>query len=275
MNRCFTSLSVYAHFEASANAGPSINAVAAAGRTLFDTSLNAATELLTLNKAKVNNKLNSLTMKYDGSDIQVSKLLSTGDPVCGASGALTVILLPSTAGNGGEYEHVPQDGDYYFVATTQNDLWYQVIIRGIGKAIGLGDEFDLPGNDFLEPAVENTTLLGHGYPNLLYFKPEPTEAPYKSFKWRDKLSVTQQQVPLEIIRHPGNAATPDRTLDTSFTSPDRIKLYEGGGGYRTRVYRSSMDCLLRRKIAEPSLPIRKKEVQLCPICSEFMYHTFK
>jgi len=275
IDRSLTSISIYAHFEASANAGPSMNAPAAPGRTLFDTSMNSGAELLSLNKTKINDKLNSLSLKYDGADIQASTLLSTKGPVSGGAGALTVILLPPTAGNGGEYEHEPQAGDYYFVATTQNNRWYQVIIRGVAKAIGLGDEFDLPGNNFLEPVGENIILFAHGYPNLVYFDSVPLMPPSNNFKWKNKLSVVQQLAPLEIVRHPGNAATIDRTLDTSFTSPDLIKLYEGGGGYRTKVYRSSRDCILRRKIGDISLPLRKQEIQLCPICSEFIYHAFK
>jgi hypothetical protein len=261
-------INIYTYFQASANEGCAVDAPASAGRTAFESSLASAAELLSFNTASINDFIDNVFIQQGDSSEHLSTRMSRGTVMYGSLACLVLVLLPPTGGNGGEYEHSPAEEDYYFVATTQDGEWHQVVIRAIAKCLGLWDEFELSGTDYGSPGEDDAHFYHSAARNLVYFDTPPGSAPDSSFKWRKLLSATQQLLPLEVVSHPGDANTPDRSLSTEPISSQQIKLYEGGGGYRSRIYRSSFDCLLRRRIGDTSIPVRKQLVPLCPVCLE-------
>lgn len=264
-------LNTYSHFEPSNNAGPAINTSASPGRSAFDSSLDTSAEILTLDVSKVATTLNTLTLKNDQTNVDLSELMGPGGLAKGSLGGLVVLLLPETSGNnGGELEYFPTDNlEYYFVATTMNGAWHQVILRSIGKLLGLGDEFELDGASFeAPPPLDHSST---GYPNLLYFDPAPTTAPNSSWIWYPMLSGFEQTQVLPVHPHPGTTGTPDRSLPSFPASPSSIELWEGGAGFRSKVYRPAFDCLMRRRLGDNSLPVRNENVPFCKVCKYVLF----
>lgn len=264
-------LNTYIHFEASANAGPAINTSASTGRSAFDTSLDTSSEVLSIDASKVAALLNTLTVKNDDSNVDLSELMGPGDMIRATHGGLVLVLLPETSGNnGGELEYYPADNtEYYFVATTMNGNWHQIVLRAISKLLGLGDEFELDGsaNEAPPPLDHSNT----GFPNLLYFDPPPTTPPNASWIWYPMLSGFKQTQVMPVHPHPGAIGTADRSLPAFPASPDTIELWEGGAGFRTKVYRPAFDCLMRRRIGDNSLPVRTQIVPFCKVCKYVLF----
>ena len=63
---------------------------------------------------------------------------------------------------------------------------------------------------------------------------------------------------------------PDNTIDAVPMTPSTIEYWEGGGGYRTKVYRSAHDCLMRRRIGESRLPVSAGRVAFCKVCTQHL-----
>jgi hypothetical protein len=261
-------INIYTYFQASASEGCAVDVAAPPGRTAFGSSLVSATELLSFDTASINDFINNVFIQQGDNSEHLSTHISKGSVMYGGLACLVVVLLPATGGSGGEYEHTPAEDDYYFVATTQDGEWHQVAIRAIVKCLGLCDEFELSGADYASPGADEAMFYNTASRNLVYFDTPPGAAPDSSFKWRKLLSSTQQLLPLEVVAHPGDAATADRSISAEPVSSQEIKLYEGGGGYRSKIYRSSFDCLLRRRIGDTSIPLRKQQVPFCPVCLE-------
>ena len=263
-------ISVYSSFIASNNSGASIDSAAPANRTAFESSINTTTKLLSFNEQKINDHLDAETF-LNGEDVaQFDKYIGKGEPVYGKSGCLPVLLLPAVAGHpsGGEYEKAINNNDYYFVATTQDGEWHQVIIRAVCKLLGLGDEYELEGSNFLAPSTDDAKSY-LSYPNVQYFEQPPLTVTGLS-KWYSMFSVTKRSMPPEIHAKTGLPSAPDNSINVQLTSNSEVAFWEGAAGYRTKVYRSSADCLLRRKIGHPQLLVRQQSVSFCPVCLQFL-----
>lgn len=263
-------LSIYTSFTPSNSSGPIINSPPVPNRTAFESSVDTSAGLITFNNSKINNYIANETGKDAGVIFQLSDYLGTGYPSMGFTGTLLVLLLPSLAGhpNGAELENNPIKSDFYFIATSLDGEWQQVIIRGVCKLLGLADEFELEGDDFLEP--DNNGKKGILYfPNVQYFESKPTTLTSRS-KWYRLFSVVQRDLPIEVHQKTGDVSEVDNTLSEYLVSYDKPAFYEGGSNYRTRVYRSTKDCLMRRRIGSTTLPLREKLVSLSPISSNYL-----
>lgn len=258
-------LSVYGAFQASAQSGPAIDTPAAAGRTMFESSLNTATGVLTVNQAKVNAYVAAETVPFGVGSEALAEFCAVGERSYGLTGALIVLLLPAIAGhpNGGEAENAPGANDYHFVATSKNGVYQQVVASALARCLGLGDEFELAGANQLSPGDEGIPVTRHF--NLEYFETGPPNPITGATKWFPLFSAVERTL-VPAIHPKADPTTPDTSLDSPPATAAGVQFWEGGGGYRTKIWRTSHDCLMRRRIGDQALPVRATPVPLCPAC---------
>lgn len=260
-------LSIYRLFVPSANSGPALGVLPAAGRTAFESSIDVISGNLSINPVKVGAVLDAENIRSGSDPIPLSEMVSKNLPTWGPTGAMVVLLIPETAGRGAELEYRPAAEEYYFIATTLNGEWHQVILRSLGLHLGLGDEFDLDGQDFQAPRTQLEKAIYHR--NLVYLENPPLTNGAIS-KWKELFSRGQQK--LQTVVHPKSAlrSAIDRSLPEFPFSPDTVEIWEGGGGYQERVYRTAMDCLMRRRIGDTTLPIRENALAFCVACRKVL-----
>jgi hypothetical protein len=183
-----------------------------------------------------------------------------------------IVLLPELTEHpiGGEMEHEPGKDEFYFAAVTKNGEWHQLVARVIGRLLRLGDEFELPGAEFQAPTEDQGVNIAIGRPNLLYLPEPPEGIPEPEFKWFDLLSQSERGIAFPIHSHANPVDIPDRALPVAPSTAMRIELWEGGDSFRTQVYRSAYDCLMRRRIGDPDLPVRTAVVPFCPVCNAYI-----
>ena len=263
-------LSVYSSFKASDNHGPIINSGSIAGRTAFESTVNTGTGLMTFNTSKINDHLESESLREYENEYQMSETLNKGVGNYGYTGTLVVLLLPQISGHaaGADFESEINEENYHFIATSADGYWHQVVIRGICKLMGLGDEYEQTGTEYLAPDPDGRKELV-GYPNIQYFETAPTEVKSNS-KWFKLYSAVKQEMPAEVYPKTGDTSIPDTSLDSKFISYDVPAFCEGAGGYRTKVYRSCRDSLMRRKIGSLELPLRNRPLALSPASFYFI-----
>jgi len=264
-------LSVFTAFTPSGNSGPSIDTAATIDRTAFESTYMSATGALTFNQTKVNAFLDSLQFDDIFGQEDFNDVVGKGMPLPARNVSLVVILLPPLSGHpdGAETENTPTDDDYYFVATTTDKLWHQVVIRGLCQNIGLGDEFELDGATWAAPVVDpadGTMLL----PFNLFYSPTTPGTAQDCLQWLPYFSSTQRSGPVTAHPKSGIPANPDYTLEDPPLYHPVIEYWEGGGGYRSQVFRSAQDCLLRRRIGFTQLPLREQPLSFCPACYHFL-----
>lgn len=263
-------LSVYSSFVASDNRGPAMDLPPNPDRTAFGTWVDRSTGHLSIHQQKLNDYLDSETFRDAGGILNLAENIGKGGANFGSLGTLVIMLLPPLSGYplGTELENTPSEDDYYCVATSQDGEWQQVIIRALCKLIGLADEFESDGDEFLEPSDENLRELIF-YPNVQYFESAPLSLS-SDIKWYKLLSLTERGLPFQVHQKSGPADIADHTIVETLISYSKPTLWEGAAGYRTKVYRSSKDCLLRREIGSRSLPLRSEKVAFCPVCFYFI-----
>jgi hypothetical protein len=254
-------------FKPTEHHGPYLNAYNNSLKLNFDTVLDEENELLTLNQLKLNDVLTEIDVRIDSS--------SDGTSLLDSDSAIIVVLSPgvSTNGIGGSYEYLSQaDDELSYVATTTHGYWEQVVIRAMCRNLGLGDEFELYGADFLEPGVGNGIYIDESMANLIYEPWFLDSMELSKTKWQALIPSMLKVGEQEIHRHANHPQNPDETFSPYSYSMNGNVLWEGGGGYRTKVYRYAHDCLMRRRIGSKSLPIKTSKVPLCHICESFMRH---
>jgi len=262
-------LSVYSVFTPSNNNGPAIDTSASTDRTAFESSFTSSSGLLSVNQIKVNDYINAQNLHVQNTDIPLSNFCTKGDLTYGSTGSLIVLILPSISGHpqGGEFENTPGENDYYFIAVSKDGLWHQAILRSIARCLGLGDEFELDGASNLAP--DNQTRKELAYFNTQYFDPAPSHPITAKFKWYFLFSANQRSLP-PIVHAKADPNTIDTTLDDPPATPVGIEFWEGGGRFRTKVWRSAHDCLMRRRIGDSNLPMRQRMVPFCPACKHYL-----
>jgi hypothetical protein len=259
-------LSIYAGFTASGQSGPAINVPATPTRTAFESSLTTVTGLLSLNQSKVNAWVTGETLLADSVELPLDQFFTIGAPSTGLGGALLVVLLPNVAAQpaGGEAESILGPNDVHYLAVTKNGFYQQVVARGIAAQVGLGDEFELPGVAYLEPGAAGLAIPY----NLEVFEGVPPSPIDSRSKWY-ALTGVSERTSLTGVHMKADPTTPDVTIDVAPARQSRIEFWEGGGGFRTKVWRSAHDCLMRRRFGDATLPVRKAKVSFCPACG---YH---
>lgn len=265
-------ISIYSAFTPSNNSGPSIDETAAGNRTAFESFYDSVNKTLAINQAKIKSFIEAEQIESSFGRENLSHYCRKGIPNLSSvgNGTLIVVLLPALKGQpaGAEFEYEPGNDDYYFIAVSKDGLWYQVVIRALCKTLGLGDEYELEGDDKLAPAVSDQNLIFHF--NLEYFPDTAPSLPSHSLNWMDLFSPKEKQQPVPAHLKSGSTANADNSIDAIPVLHTKIEYWEGAGGFRTKVFRSAKDCLLRRKIGSAQLPLRVNEVPFCPACTHFI-----
>jgi hypothetical protein len=262
-------LSIYAGFAPSGQSGPAINTPAAVNRTAFESSLTTATGILSLNQTKINAWVAAETLLADSVEFPLDQFLTIGAPSSGFGGTLLVALLPSVAGHpaGGEFESAPGPNDVHCLAVSKDGFYQQAIARGIAALVGLADEFELPGATNLEPGTVGFARTA-AY-NLEVFGSAPPSPIDSGSQWY-ALSGVSERTSLTGVHAKADPTTPDISLEAVPARQPRIEFWEGGGGFRTKVWRSAHDCLMRRRFGDATLPVRNAKVSFCPACRYYL-----
>ncbi len=262
-------LSIYIHFKSSNQSGPSLSTASSPQSTAYESMLTPATEQLRLNHDLIAAELNTLTVKDQANTINLSDLLVKGKKIGENGNSLIAVLVPSS-GSGGDFEFTsPNANQYAYVATTLDGFWHQVVVRALGKLLKLGDEYDIEGTSNLSPSDTQGDQIHSDYPNLIYSKTNISGVPDSAFKWFNLLSASERLQPLTV--HSATGVNVDRNIINPMYTYDNLELWEGAGTYRKNIYRSSQDCLMRRKTGDISIPIRKQELAFCRICQDYLF----
>lgn len=253
-----------AAFLPSAQRGPAVGANAA--DTVFGSRLATGSSTLVLDSQKVNSAVTSIEIPdWEGAPKRLAEMAPKGNSV-GQRSAELFVLTPEVQGSDGGDAYVglavAGSDDFHVTATTANGQWHQVLARRIAKRLGLADEFELEGSDFLKPTQEQRMSL-FSAPNVLVTPRVELE------RSRRKLySLMPQAVVDNLAVHP---KTNPQTVSVPSVGPMTMQpesaLHEGAAGFRTEVWRTAEDCLMRRRIGDPVLTCRKQPVGFCLACS--------
>ena len=277
-------IAIYTPALPSTEEGPKF--AATPGNTVFKSTYDPTTHALAVDSTAVQSTVVGLDIQGEAEDPNSPGVWSNVSGRWGLTGALVVVLTPALTTQGGAVSGeldftptippTPGQGTIPFIATSIDGQWHQVVLRKIGELLGLGPEDSLPGPNFAAPDLATAVGLDT-YPNLAVFinrsgstrsiGAPPAEPPQAAFKWFALLPAAQRSSALRVVPHPGPPDQPDYSLPAKKTV-GRIALYEGGGGYRTKVYRSAHDCLMRRRIGDRNLSIKSQYVPFCPVCEQ-------
>lgn len=270
-------LSVFAHFTASSQPGPA--PWDAPRDTAFRSRFDPGKRVLTVDPDAVAEALAALEVadpSGSGASRPASQLWPAGEA---AVPALIAVFLPPALESqplSCECEWSPDPAgtspaQVRFVATSTDAGFEWILARELGRAFGLGDEWEAAGPGFTAPSLGATMQLS-AFRNLTTFL-DPSSAQGPGFDWWDEESPAQRRNPPAPAPHPGDPATPDLSLPaTPFTDPF-LQVVEGGGGYRTLVRRPARDCLMRRQVGGALSP-KLHPAPFCVLCRRLLTRTF-
>ncbi len=269
-------LNAFSYFTASVDQGPPAGS-GIPGNTAFGSTFDPVTRTITYDSDTVANLIDTLSIQgLNGQpDIPANQIWPRSREVIGQTGSAVVILGPSVAGGAsisgeGGYPDIGSTATptgVFFTGASMDGDYHKVIARAVGHGFGLGDEFELPGAAFLAPTGFDVPLTNWA-PNLVVLPTVPTGHPTPTDKWYWEMSGTEQQAAWSIVPHPGAPGTPDNAPHTPV--PAGIQLVEGGGGFRTGVYRAFPDCLMRRRLHDATLTIKDPQISFCRVCARWL-----
>jgi hypothetical protein len=257
-------LTVIKAFAPSAQSGPRIGA-AAGHATVLGSAVDPATNRLVVDHVRLRALLTAQIITTARGTQALAELYAPGGIVFGVTGGLVAVIAPPIAMPvSGADDHVrPATPDeYHLVATTANGLWHQVVLRGIGTALGLADEYELAGPDFA--VMTETSLALANAPNVI-FRDRPPVMNADIADWLAVMSPVEALAPAVVHPHPPNDL-PNTALPAASVTEGRIGFFEGAGGFRRKAYRAAEDCLMRRAPGLGYLPARSGPVSFCPVC---------
>ena len=264
-------LSVLRVFEPSSDSGPRVAGSAAGHSTLLNSSVEPATQRLDIDPAKLTTLLQRQEVSTSNGTRRLSDLYGCNGITYGLTGGIVAVITPPIDDPAGADNHVrPAElGQYHLVATTANGLWPQVVLRGIGTALGLVDEFERPEPEY---AIASTDAgVFQNSPNVV-FCDAPPQRNSDVAVWRHVMSATQRLS--AAIVHPHVAGDlPDSVLPAAPVVEGGFAFWEGGAGFRRKAYRSAEDCLMRRAPGLGYLPARASFVPFCAVCISHLRST--
>ena len=133
-------------------------------------------------------------------------------------------------------------------------------------ARALADEFELPGTAYLEPGTAGFAPAAY---NLEVFESAPPSPIDSGSQWY-ALSGVSERTSTTGVHAKVDPTTPDVTIDSAPARQSRIEFWEGGGGFRTKVWRAAHDCLMRRRFGDATLSVRSAKVSFCPACRYYL-----
>jgi hypothetical protein len=189
----------------------------------------------------------NLTVREHGVTRPLSDIFPSGFAYGGWAGGLIVVLLPSGGVSAAQVEHMPGAGEYHFIAVTTDAYWEQLVARTIAHLLGLEEEHGGPAQAPVTP--QDKAFFGFN----VDYRPNPPGIAAEN-KWRVLGANSATPAPA--------AATPDSYP----TTPDGVAYWEGAGGFQSEVYRTAKDCLMRRRLSDPSSSLRARRVPFCLAC---------
>lgn len=222
---------------------------------------------LIIDQDKLKALCQAVTVPVDSGTMVLYDAMPSLGVEAGLSGTLVALVRPSTGNLGSDGEAIPDGDSRYAVATTADGEWHQVVLRGVARMLGLGVEYDLPGDVNLKPS--DPWSLSSTYFNLEQYDSPPV-LNADCGKWQSLMTAQQALLPATIIRKGVDDGQQNSTLDAPPYARDVFTLWEGGGGFRSQTYRTAADCLLRRQPGNPLLPLRAGRLPMCPACMAFL-----
>ncbi|WPB83884.1 M64 family metallopeptidase [Sediminicoccus rosea] len=255
-------LTVIKVFMPSTSSGPRI-AGAPGHSTLLSSFVDGATNRLAVDHGLLGAVLATQSVTTAVGEVPLAALYGAGGITYGVTGGLVAVIAPAMADPAGADDHVrPAAGEYHLVATTANGLWHQVVLRGIGTALGLADEYEREGAAFAA-ATETSPELANA-PNVV-FSDAPPVMNADFIAWRHVMSPVEALAPAVVQPRPAHDL-PNTALPAAPYAAGRVAFWEGGAGYRRKAYRPAEDCLMRRAPGLGYLPARVGAIGFCPVC---------
>lgn len=264
-------LSVLRIFEPSADSGPRVGGSTAGHSTLLNSSVDPASHRLDIDPAMLTALLQRQQVATSNGTRLLSDLYGCNGITYGVTGGIVAVITPPIDDPAGADSHVqPAElGQYHLVATTANGFWPQVVLRGIGTALGLMDEFERP-----EPEcaiARDDAALFQNSPNVV-FCDTPPQRNSDVAAWRHVMSAAQRLS--AAVVHPHVAGDlPDTVFPAAPAVNGGFEFWEGGAGFRRKAYRSAEDCLMRRAPGLGYLPARDSPVPFCAVCISYLRST--
>jgi hypothetical protein len=143
--------------------------------------------------------------------------------------------------------------DRWFVGTTIDLGWERVVLEAIARCFGLGDEWSRSEDEFALADARSRHEASRR-PNLFAATP-PIGPPDPWFPWYSLLDAAARSKPLPVVPYGSLPSAPG----------EPVQLFEGAGRYRAGIYRSAVDCVLRRRIGSLTSP-RFDSVDFCTVC---------
>ena len=251
------SISLNAVFEPSTAAGYALTQNSAVGANNFHTYFDSGLNKLQMDLGLVDQFINLCVVNLKHETVDLKDYVFRDNLPYTPRSTLVLILLPSSTVLQAEVENI-NSTNYYNVASCLDGNIEQLVIRSFAKIIGLGDEFE----GSYVPTIADGKDVNHVFPNLIYAD-QIGDLPSVSddaFKWRHLFHSNA----LSNIN-----VTPNLTVNSisqNEVSFGEIGFFEGGASTDKKIYRSALDCLLRREIGNDILSVKSKKVGLCPIC---------
>ncbi|MEZ4684670.1 MAG: hypothetical protein R3B47_00930 [Bacteroidia bacterium] len=206
---------------------------------------------------------NSYFNDSPGEAIRLSDQIHNGEVEKSLNLCLVIVLLPKMGSEfpyGIAQEFPASSDDYFFIATSVDNLWYQIVLRTICRIIGLGDEFYAGDGIVSSPNEFEGTYIDTFFPNLLYLESNPKTINIQDSKWKKYYSNIQSSL---IVND--NAEV---NSIYSYMSED-VEAWVGGGSFEKKIFRSYGDCLLSYEINNELRPLRNSRKVLCRLCESY------
>lgn len=260
-------INVYGCFLSSKIKGANLQGDFINNSNLLDSYYNSTSLRLMVDESKLIDLAKKIVINNNGNEINFKKVLSENYVQTEYSN-LFIILIPENdiTELDGELESI-NNSQVNYIAFTTKGRWEQFVFKSIGKMLGLADEFELSDENSLEPDRHEKELISFHSPNLFCFEENESENFSSSLKWKSFTSVFNN--PPHVI-NVKDYNFPNESLPNNNFSNSKILFTEGGGGYRKGVFRSSKDCLMRRRFNSKTLPIRESKIPFCFICEDYL-----
>lgn len=224
-------------------------------------------EKWTFDKGKFENLLDSLTLKNNGEKLKLTNFLNKGMVNNIVNRTLVCVLSPPEIFGVNQmqvYEPNLKKENYYYLATSTYKHWPQVIIKSIGKMLGLNDEF------LKEEKIDISKLdefdiyyLDQLYPNSDYNKINSKGDTKKGYKWSYLLTKEQQEQPIDVFK---------KTNINYKYSDNAIGLFELSEVDNENFFVPSSECLMHINfnLQDDLLKIFNNKIGFCPICENHL-----
>jgi hypothetical protein len=184
--------------------------------------------------------------------------IQTGAGAASHPFTLVVVLLPAEMSGAPLSVDAESTALPDWAATTIDGDVGALVAKYIGKFVGLIEEWEFAGAQ----AGAVATHWQDAYPNVTVGIPDTPDGfvGTKRFKWLAWVPPAQRALPFRIEHNDGSVTG----------SADGFPLYEGGAGFHRGIFRLRKDCIMRRRLGDPSAPVRGGDAGFCPACTAWL-----